>query len=260
MAVAPVRARRGPRSSCVRPSPTAPTAPRGRGCPARRGRGPTRSQPRRAGSRQSTPITSPPGVRMRCEQLPGPDAEVDRGTPRSASSSNSCRMCGAPIARYVVADRARPPTSRTPAAPARRPRPARGGAARRSPTSAPISASQVDGLAEHQRLRALVRPRRPALDQVARQRERRAREPDQRAPPVPCAGGGSPRAPRARRLLGLERSEPRDVGERRGSASSTTGPSPGSIRTVDAHRRERHHDVAEQDRGVERPSAGAAAW
>ena len=69
------------------------------------------------------------------------------------------------------------------------------------------------GFAEHQGLRALVRPRWAALDQVARQRERRAGEPDQRH--LELLTQQPDRLEHVRDVrLRLERPQPRDVGER----------------------------------------------
>ena len=105
------------------------------------------------------------------------------------------------------------------------------------------------GFAQHQRLRALVRPRRAAFDEVARQRERRAREPQegnlqlltQQPDRIQHVGHVGFR---------LERTEPPDVG-RRTDGFVDHRSHPGLDPDGDAHGRQRHHDVAEQDRSVD---------
>jgi hypothetical protein len=102
----------------------------------------------------------------------------------------------------------------------------------------------------HQGLRARVVPRGSALDEVAREREGRAGEPDQRDPQL--------LAEQADRLegerfvhLGFEGAEPSHtarVADRVLHHRAETGFDPNRH----ADRRERDHDVREHDRGVER--------
>ena len=105
-------------------------------------------------------------------------------------------------------------------------------------------------IGEHQRLRPGVIPARAPFDQIAREGEGRPREADQRHVELPREGADG--LERVRLVgLGLQRTEPRDVGpgsERLVQHRSATGLDPKG----DPDRDERHHDVAEQDRSVER--------
>jgi hypothetical protein len=106
-----------------------------------------------------------------------------------------------------------------------------------------------DVIAVHQRLRALVGAARAALDQVARQREGRAGEPDERHRELLA------QEPDRFERLGhvgrrLERPQPVEVGRcAHGRADHRAAPRLDAH--VDAHPREGHHDVAEHDGGVE---------
>ena len=72
-----------------------------------------------SGSRQSTPITSPPASREVGEDRRRADAEVDQPARRASRSAvEDARRCAAARTRGSPRGRARPPTSRTPAAPA----------------------------------------------------------------------------------------------------------------------------------------------
>ena len=212
-------AREHTRRPWPRPPPTAPSSTAGSRLPCTatlpsRRRDPT---PRRAGCASRRRSPSPPASRISAEQLAGPHAEVDHRHVEVGQRHRTARACAAARCARSRRRRARRPTSRTPAAPARRPRPGRGGAAARSTTSASIRASHVAGSPEHQRLRPLVVPRRAALDQVARQRERRAGEPDQRHVELLAQQRGSPRAHAARPASGSSgRSRATSVGVRIG--------------------------------------------
>ncbi len=101
-----------------------------------------------------------------------------------------------------------------------------------------------------QRLRPAVRTRRSAFDQVAGERERCSREPDQRD--VELLAQQSHRLEHLRNvLLGDERSQACQVvvaPDRLVHHGTSSSLDPDG----NANRRERHHDVAEQDRGVDR--------
>ena len=169
------------RSAAPRPrSPaTARTARSGRGCPAPPGPGRSGRSPRPAG------YASPPRPRPR---RPRPSRRAARRCPPRSGSAAPRRRPARSARRSSAAARtggsrprtARRPTSRTAAPRRRRRRPAPAGTA--SVTSASRRAERVPQLrlAVHQRLGLGVGPRRPALDQVAGQRERRAGEADQR--------------------------------------------------------------------------------
>ena len=209
-----------PRRRAARPDP---------GCPARPRPAPTRSHATSSGVRQSTPITSPPARRISAEQLARPHAEVDRrdAEVRQAVEQPAHVREHRSLVR-VRTERADPRVEHLQRLRAR------------LDLRAEVRQHDRDerihqrvphrGLAEHQRLRALVRPRRAALDQVARQRERRAGEPEQRHLQLLAQQPDRLQHVRARRLRA------RADGARATSASvrmgsSTTGPTPGSIRT-----------------------------
>ena len=101
----------------------------------------------------------------------------------------------------------------------------------------------------HERLGALVVAARAALDEVGRERERRAGEADERrADPARAAAG------RPRRRPGRPARRPGWAADRRpprcAPAQPTTGPVPGHDVDVDPGGVQRHDDVAEQDRRV----------
>ena len=105
----------------------------------------------------------------------------------------------------------------------------------------------------HERLRPRVVARRTALDQVAREGERRAGEPDQRH--VQLLPQQTDRLEQVRLVdLRFERAEPIEVA-RGADGLVDDGPRPGLDANADPDRRERDHDVAEHDRGVERHPA-----
>ena len=104
-------------------------------------------------------------------------------------------------------------------------------------------------VAVHQRLGPLVVLRRPAFDQVGRQRERAAGEADQRR----AAQLGHQRADRLGDVGHVARLERRAAGPGRARSRigcPITGPMPGLMSMSNAHRPQRDHDVAEQDGGV----------
>ena len=77
------RRRRGPWSPPRSPRPTGARQIAGSRLPWTALPGPMRVRATESGTRQSTPTTSAPASAMRPEQLAGPDAEMDPGTPRS---------------------------------------------------------------------------------------------------------------------------------------------------------------------------------
>ena len=108
-------------------------------------------------------------------------------------------------------------------------------------------------LAVEQRLRAGEGAARPALDQIARERERSSRESDQRHLELLHQEPDGLRHVRLVRL-GLQRPEPlesRRIPERRVDHRPSSGLDPDRH----ADRVEGHHDVGEQDRRVERHPA-----
>ena len=186
------------------------------------------------------------GVAHRRQELAGPHAEVDRGHREVREHPRRPRL-HRPL---VVARRERP-----------RPRVEQlhrlcTGLDLREQVGARDRRERIHqrrprgGVVVHQRLRPDVVARRAALDQVARERERRAGEPDQRDREL--------LAQEADRLgdvglvhVGLERAEPRDAGrvpdrlvdDRTDARLDPDG---------DPDRRDRHHDVGEHDRRVQR--------
>ena len=112
-----------------------------------------------------------------------------------------------------------------------------------------ISACQQVGLGQHHRLGAGVVAARAALDQIGRQRERRTGEPDQRN----IAQRLHEQRDRLRHRLNtlwLKRFHRIDIGggaHRRCDHRSDVGDDV----QVDAGAAQRHHDVGEQDRGVD---------
>ena len=219
---------RGPRR---RPRPTARGTRPGRGCPAapvpgRRARGrPTAAcaSRRRRRRRRPSPIRPSSSPVLTPKWMPG--------TPRSASRSNTVRLWGSTCRSYCagVSAPAHESNSWNARAPAADLRGDRVGGEVGQPVEQRAEQRRV---AEHQRLRPRVGPRRPALDEVAGHGERRAGEADERArrgqlvdedahrlehvracrPPARAAGGGRGRRPRR-------------------TARSTTGPVPGATST-----------------------------
>ena len=225
----------------------------GRGCPGRRGPADAARQPSASAIRQSRPMTSPPASAMqlaaarRCRCRSGSPGRRGR-----RARSNSRRMCGCDRPLVVERAEARRPTSRRAGRPAA---PAATWARRYATvisTSAAMSACQRRRVARS--MSALVAgdvARRPALDEVARERERRAGEADERRPAssrrdepdrLEQRTDGRPRA-----RTGAARRRPRPFG----SARSMTGPTPSTISKADPDARERRHDVGEQDGRVD---------
>ena len=107
------------------------------------------------------------------------------------------------------------------------------------------------GLAVHERLRARVVARRAALDEVAGERERRAREADDAGRAVELAPDEADRLERERTpRAGVERPQSGDVGRRSDRAVDDRADL-GLDPQGDAHRLERQHDVGEEDRRVD---------
>ena len=228
--------------------PLAQADRRDRGCPAtsrhrRRGARPRRAAP--ASRRRARRLRPPPSARAarRCRRRSGCG-----GRPGRRSPSKTLRLAGSTSARSR-GRAARRPSCRTPA---RLEPPPHLRAERRDREVGQAVEQLVPQrrVAVHQRLRALVGPRRPSLDEVAGDRERRAGEADQRArraratrglmvsitygcrPRVRAAGGGRGRPSRPERLLDHRARARRDV-------------------DAEADRRDRHDDVAVEDRGVD---------
>ena len=208
----------------------------------------SRRRPRRRRPRPSAPSSSPvPTPKwIRGTAARSAAAAPPRPAPRPSAAA---RTRGSPPAT------ARRPTSRT-AAPRSTPaRPARAGtspAIRGQPVEQVVPQLRV---AVHQRLGALVVAARAALDQVGRQRERRAGEADQRrrrrarrpAAAPPRATGSTASVARAGAARRARRASRIGVGDHRADARHDV--------QVDADRLERHHDVAEQDRRVDAVAA-----
>ena len=115
-----------------------------------------------------------------------------------------------------------------------------------------ISASHAAGSSHMSRLQWMYASRRAALDHVARQRERRAGEADERHLVLELPAAGSRSRPSRSRC-------PRRDRETRSFATSAavrtglwmTGPSPFANSRSSPMPGERHQDVGEQDRGVD---------
>ena len=152
----------------------APGAAADRGCPGSRGRG--RCAPRRR--RWRSPVDADHGAARFAlsSKERRARAEVDDGHARS-DVAQDVRACGSDELAVVVGE-ARRPRSRRAARLGRPPRSARAGTRRRS-ASLPTRACQVSGSGTSapwsREVRALA-----AFDQVAREREGRARKADQR--------------------------------------------------------------------------------
>ena len=176
------------------------------------------------------------GARHRREQFAGPHAEVDHRHVEVGEPVEQPPHVRATRGARTRQARALRPRSRRPAAPAR-PRPT---CARRCgrtiATSDDISASHDRGFAEHQGLRPRVVARRPALDQVGRQRERRAGEPDQRHVEL-----GAQRAGSSPGRAGTSVSARADGAARRrpGGARARRSPGPGPARPATGRPRPR---------------------
>ena len=161
-------------------------------------RGPPRVTTRPAvGERRPASRRRSPSRRLAAigSSSPGARREVDRAGRRARRPSNSRRMCGATAARSRARSEHADPRVEHLQSPARPPRPGRAGrprpcrsrrsSSRRRRRAAPPSTSAL-GRAE---------PARATLDQVARERERRAGEADQRhGRQRRRAAGRSPRA------------------------------------------------------------------
>ena len=118
-----------------------------------------------------------------------------------------------------------------------------------------ISASHVSGLGEHQRLRLRQLAARPALDEVAGDRERPAAEPDDGLLRSELLAHEPHRLEHGReRLLGLGDEEPLDVGERPDRLLDDRADALDEL-DVDAHRGDRGHDVREHHRRVDAVAA-----
>ena len=183
------RARRRPRAAVLddRRAPRAPppasrpTAPPDRGCPAARVPGATRAAASVSDVRQSTPTTvrRRHGLGHRAEQLGGADPEVGHRHPGAGQRREHPRAVRQHVAAVVgQRQRAGPRVEQLDGV----------------DPGVDLHLQERDGdvgqrrhqrvpglgLAEHHRLGALVVAARAALDQVGRQRERRAGEADQR--------------------------------------------------------------------------------
>ena len=198
----------------------------------RAARPPVRARAADSGVRQSTPTTSAPAAANSAEQLAGVDAEVDarhvevrergehlrgrgqheplvvrRGSSAPAQLSNSC-------------------TARAPCSICDR-NDAIARSARRSSSACPQR-----GIAVHERLRLRVRARRPALDEIGRDRERRAREADERDVVGQLRADLRDGLEHVRRVaFGVERTKAIEIGASIGTVRATTGPVPGAMST-----------------------------
>ncbi len=105
----------------------------------------------------------------------------------------------------------------------------------------------------HERARSVVRARGAAVDEICGQREWRAGKADERD--VELLAQEAHRLEDVRNLrLRFEPTQSRDV-RARSKRLGDDGSSPGLDSDVDTERLDRHHDVGEQDRGVEFESA-----
>ena len=113
--------------------------------------------------------------------------------------------------------------------------------------------SHRSGVAVHERLRLGVGARRPAFDQVARHGERRAGEADERD----AASRRAPRRPggRPRRRTGVSASGSRGRSRARSASAAEGlghhGPAARLHLDAEADGVQRHHDVGEEDGGVD---------
>ena len=229
------------------------TAP-GRGCPARRGPGRAGAPASSSGMRQSTPTTSAPAAAMQPSSSPVSTPKWMRGTPRSATASKIRVVCGSTkrsvVGRAEVADPAVEQLHRAGA----RPRPGCAATATARSASRSISACHSGGVAVHQRLGAGVGARRPALDEVAGDGERRAGEPDERH--VELVHQDADRLEHVRRVDARARAG----GCGRGRRSTRNGllddrtDARGDV-DAEADGGDRHHDVAVEDGGVDAVAA-----
>ena len=162
--------------------PAARTARPGRGCPARARAGRPGATASSSGTRKSTPTTSAPASPIAASSSPVPTPKWIRGTPRSADRhrAGAAAECGSTYAPVVARRQRADPGVEQLDGRTRRPRPAPARNVAAIPASRPSSACQSSGSPY---ISALVRSwsrRRPALDQVRREGERRAGETDQR--------------------------------------------------------------------------------
>ena len=183
-----------------------------------------------SGTRQSTPTTSAPAVGHQPEQLAGADPEVDAGHAevgerhrrpagwRAARSARSRRGVSAPAqqSNSWTAWRAGVDLG---------PQRGEGQVGQAVEELVPQA-----GVAVHERLGAGVGPRRSALDEVARHRERSAGEADQRDVELARRGRAPSRARRACRASGSSgRRRSRSAAD--GTAARPPGPTPGAMST-----------------------------
>ena len=141
--------------------------------------------PRPAAPGSRRPTTSAPASRIAPSSSPVPTPKWIRGTGRPRGGPRHGREDRRRVRQHVLAvvasDSAPAQESNSCTAPAPGPRPARarnvGGDPARAGASRSCHSSRV---AVHERLGAFVVAARAALDEVRRERERRAREPDQR--------------------------------------------------------------------------------
>ncbi len=199
-----------------------------------------------SGVRQSTPVTSAPVSAMAASRCAVPTPKWIRGTARPASGGGAVRQDEPPV--VGLGQRAGPRVEQLD-------RPGAGvdlHVQERAGDGGQPAGKVVPevGPAQHEGLRAGEGAGRAALDQVARQGERRPGEADQRR--TPEFGDEQPaRPPRwARR--------PRRPARRSASiwpwvriGSAKTGPVPATMSTVDSGRRQRDDDVGEQDGRVD---------
>ena len=201
-----------------------------------------------SGVRQSTPTTSRAGLAHQRQQVRRADPEVDAGHAERPGPLEHPRGVRHHV-RLVVGGRQRagPRVEQLDGARTRGDLhlEVRGG------DRADLAHQRVPdvGGAEHHRLGLRVLLRRPALDEVRRHRERRAREADQRRRPE-LAHEATDGLGDERHVLGGKVRDGLDVGQR----PDRTGHDRADARLdveVDADRLERQHDVGEEDRRVD---------
>ena len=227
---------------------TEPTAARDRDCPAARSDGPTRRLASANGTRQSTPITSAPAAPIRPSNSEVPTPKWIRGTPVIASACNTRAEYGCAYRAVVVGTEAAGPRVEQlhdrSASGDLRPQKDRGEVGEPGAQRVPQGR-----LADHQRLGRRVVAAWSALDQIAGQGERSAREADQRN--LRRAAAISPTASvtyqRSAGSIGCNCSR----SAARPDRTSDHRAAAGDDVEVDACRLERQHDVGVENGGID---------
>ena len=212
----------------------------------------TADQPSSSGTRQSSPMTSPPAAAMSAQQVGRAGAEVDR---RHVDRGQDRARSTARRGRGRAPARACPPTSRRAGRRPRRRAPWPRGRRRTTSASFAISASQVSG---SESISAFVRGKlaaRPPLDEVAGDRERAAAEADHRPVGVELAANEPHRLEHRReRLVRVGHPQALDVGRARDRPVDDRPDALDEL-DVDPHPDDRGHDVGEHHGRVDAVAA-----